>query len=74
MKVLLQLILLLGLCSYQKPDTQQVYICVSPTAEAYHKSKDGCKGIMACTHQVMKVSKEDAIKKYKYRACKICFR
>jgi len=74
MKVLINLILLLGLCSYKGPDSGEVYISLSPTAVAYHKSKDGRKGIQACTHQVIKVSKEDAIKKYKYRACKLCFR
>lgn len=50
-----------------------VYVCVSPTSIAYHKSKNGCKGIQACTHQIIKVSKADAINKYKYRACKICY-
>lgn len=73
MKILLHLVLLMQLSMDKKTDTPQVYICTSPTAVAYHKSKDGCKGIQACNRKVLKVSKSDAIRKYKYRACKICY-
>lgn len=73
MKILLHLVLLMQLSMEKKPDTTQVYICTSPTAVAYHKSKDGCKGIRACNRKVFKVSKSDAIRKYKYRACRICY-
>lgn len=73
MKILLHLALLMQLNMEKKADTPQVYICTSPTAIAYHKSKDGCKGIKACNRKILKVSKSDAIRKYKYRACKICF-
>jgi len=55
------------------PVNEDVYICISPTAKAYHKGKDACKGIRACTHKILKVSKEEAIKKYKYRACRFCY-
>jgi hypothetical protein len=73
MKILLHLVLLMQLSMEKKPDTPQVYICTSSKAVAYHKSKDGCKGIQACNRKILKVSKSDAIRKYKYRACKICY-
>jgi hypothetical protein len=73
MKILLHLVLLMHLNMDKRPDTTQVYICTSPTAVAYHKSRNGCKGIQACSRKVLKVSKSDAIRKYKYRACKVCY-
>lgn len=73
MKIFLQLLLLVQLSLYKEPDTEQVYICISRSAIAYHKSGDGCRGIKACTHEIRKVSKADAIRKYKYRACKLCY-
>ncbi|WP_216857882.1 hypothetical protein [Pedobacter steynii] len=73
MKILLHLVLLMHLNMDQRPDTTRVYICTSPTAVAYHKSRNGCKGIQACSRKVIKVSKSDAIRKYKYRACKVCY-
>lgn len=73
MKIICTLLILIStsLCNPVAPE--EVYICISPTAIAYHKSKTNCKGIRACTHDIKKVSKEDAIKKFKYRACRLCF-
>jgi len=73
MKIFLPLLLFVHFNLPGSRQAEMVYVCVSPTSIAYHKSKDGCKGIQACTHQIIKISKADAINKYKYRACKICF-
>lgn len=73
MKIFLHLIFFLQLVMGKETDTEQVYICISRSAVAYHKSEDACRGIKACTHEIRKVSKSDAIRKYKYRACKICY-
>ena len=73
MKILLHLVLLMQLSVEKKADTTEVYICTSPAAVAYHKTKDGCRGIKSCSSKVLKVSKSDAIRKYKYSACKICY-
>jgi hypothetical protein len=48
-----------------------VYICVSKTGHKYHSDRD-CRGLARCTHEVRKVSKEEAIK-MGYSACKICY-
>jgi len=71
MKTIASTLLVLLLINCQVKSTEEVYICVSPTAKAYHKSKDGCKGLLSCTHKITKVTKDEAIRKYKYRACRI---
>lgn len=48
-----------------------VYICDSKTAYVYHSTKD-CAGLNACTHEIKKVTLDDAINKYERRACKKC--
>ena len=48
-----------------------VYICYSSTSYAYHSSLR-CRGLNRCTHQIIKVSLEDARDKYHHRPCKIC--
>lgn len=53
------------------PSTAGVYICNSSTAYAYHSS-DHCRGLNRCSHGVIKVSLNDAIKKYHRQPCKIC--
>ena len=47
-----------------------VYICV--TGEVYHASTS-CRGLRNAKHDIISVSKDDAINKYKRRACKICY-
>lgn len=72
MKIILSILIFINtLCNPAKPE--EVYICISPTAIAFHKTKTNCKGIRACSHEIKKVTREDAINKYKYRACKLCF-
>ncbi|PWS28581.1 hypothetical protein DHW03_01640 [Pedobacter yonginense] len=73
MKFLISVLIFIQIATIGQEKKQEVYICVSPTAIAYHKSKTACKGIRSCTHRIQKVTLEDAIKKYKYRACKLCF-
>ena len=51
--------------------TDSAYICVSSTAYAYH-SRLNCKGLVRCTHDIIKVSVYDAVHKYGRKACKIC--
>jgi hypothetical protein len=40
---------------------RNVYICNSSSAKKYHYSSS-CRGLNACKHEVIKVSKEDAQK------------
>ena len=59
--------------NYESPREQlqtEVYICV--TGEVYHSTRN-CRGLNSAKHKVIKVSKEEAIKKYKRRPCKICY-
>jgi len=37
----------------------KVYVCVSPTAHAYHQSRF-CKGLRRCTHDIESETKEEA--------------
>ncbi|MDB5154962.1 MAG: hypothetical protein JWR54_3713 [Mucilaginibacter sp.] len=48
-----------------------VYVCVSKTGHKYHSDRD-CRGLARCTHEIRKVSTEQAIK-MGYSACKICY-
>ena len=52
-------------------DTEMVYICVSETAYAYHSNKY-CQGLENCTHEIRKVSKNEAEEKYGRRPCRRC--
>ena len=59
--------------TYESPKVQsqtEVYICI--TGEVYHSTRN-CRGLNSAKHKVIKVLKEDAIKKYKRRPCKICY-
>ena len=49
-----------------------VYICNSEGSVAYHSTTD-CKGLNKCTHEVLTVTLDDAVDKYKRRACKLCY-
>src|ERR1700733_5867198 len=48
-----------------------VYICNSSTAYAYHAYK--CRGLQKCTHEIQKITEEEAIKDGR-KPCKICYR
>ena len=47
-----------------------VYICDSKNAKVYHSYE--CRGLNSCTHQTVKVSKDEAVKMGR-RACKVCY-
>jgi hypothetical protein len=47
-----------------------VLICDSKYAQFYHTRV--CNGLTACKHQVVKISKEEALKKG-YKSCPICY-
>ena len=72
MKSLVSLGLVILLGTSFRPGSIKVYVCDSSTSVAYHSSKS-CKGLNRCTHQIIEVSKQDAIDKYGKRACKICY-
>lgn len=50
---------------------QSVYVCHSKYSVAYHKYED-CKGLRRCTHKIVYLSVEEAVK-MKKRACKMCY-
>ena len=49
-----------------------VYICDSPKAIAYHSSKT-CKGLNRCNHGIIEVTEKKAKEIYKRRKCKLCY-
>ncbi len=51
---------LLSMLSNQEPP--KVYICNSENAVAYHYDKT-CRGIKQCAHDVLEVTKEEALEK-----------
>lgn len=53
-----------------KQAEEYVYVCESPTAYAYHKTKE-CRGLRKCTHAIKKVTVSDA-KRDGRNACKVC--
>lgn len=55
-----------GVLQLVKKQNENVLICVSKTAYAYHKGN--CQGIKKCTHEVFKITKDEAIKRGKSRA------
>ena len=67
---ILSIFVLLTSFTFVKDDN--VYICNSTTAVAYH-SIENCRGLNKCTHGVIKITKTDALNKYDRRACKIYY-
>jgi hypothetical protein len=51
---------------------EYVYICNSTTAYAYHSIKD-CSGLNRCTHEILKITKDEAVDKYGRKPCKVCY-
>lgn len=49
-----------------------VYICDSNTAKAYHNSQN-CRGLVKCTHEVVKVTKREAEGDYGRVPCQVCY-
>jgi hypothetical protein len=54
-----------------KSHSDIVLICQSKDAKVYHSHE--CSGLAHCTHQVVKISKSEAIKMGR-RACRNCYR
>ena len=75
MKLKITLFILLSafiLTSYQQTSTP-VYICTGPQSERYHKTNT-CRGLSKCSTKIIKVTQEDAVKKYNRTPCKICYK
>jgi hypothetical protein len=72
MKLLFGFLLVFVLCTSFKNTGDSVYVCDSKTSVAYHAIKN-CKGLNKCTHEIIKVSKAEAVDVYKKRACKLCY-
>lgn len=49
-------------------ESKKVFICDSESATKYHL-KSNCKGLEKCDHEVLKITKEEAIKKGKTELC-----
>jgi len=56
--------------TYIVKQQQQVLICDSPNAVAYHAFE--CRGLAKCTHGIVKVSESEA-QRLGRRPCKICY-
>lgn len=54
----------------QKKETQ-VYVCDSRSAYVYHLSRS-CRGLIRCTHGLLKMGLSEAKNNYGRRDCKIC--
>lgn len=65
------LFLLIAFSSFTTLNTNDtVYISVK--GEVYHSMRD-CRGLKNVKSKIMAVSKSEAERKYKRRACKICY-
>ncbi len=53
-------------------EENNVYICDSQTAKAYHASEN-CRGLNRCTHEVVKVTKKEAEEEYGRVKCQVCY-
>ena len=80
MKKLLQVVLLfivIGTTPAASPSPisteAKVYVCVGGSAYAYHSNRD-CRGLNNCRHEIIEVTVTDAIKKYRRKECRICYR
>ena len=51
--------------------SDKVYIVMSSTAYAYHRTRS-CRGLKSATHTIKEVSLDDAINKYKRKPCGYC--
>jgi hypothetical protein len=72
MKLVVPILLFFSI-SFKPPD-KYVYICKSPKAYAYH-STTTCRGMRQCTHEIIKVTLNDAINNYgKKKACGYCYK
>jgi len=49
-------------------ESKKVFICNSEASKKYHLKKN-CKGLEKCEHEILKVTKEEAIKQGKTELC-----
>jgi len=74
--IILSLFFSAGVCAaspiklHIKAAADSVLICDSKYAQFYHNHV--CNGLTACKHQVVKITKEEALKKG-YKSCPICY-
>ena len=75
--VLSILLFLTASTSYASPrqsikiKADSVLICRSSRSYAYHSFE--CRGLAHCTHKIIKVTQEEAVR-MGYKPCKICYR
>lgn len=53
--------------------SSNVYVCMSGTAYAYHRTRD-CYGLNKCTHTIKEVKESYAIDSLNRRKCGYCYR
>jgi len=66
--LLLSVILISADSLTRHSESKKVFICDSESATKYHL-KANCKGLEKCDHDVLKITKEEAIKKGKTELC-----
>lgn len=75
-KLLLVLFFILSFdCSFVQAgidSESKVWICTSSGAYAYH-SKRTCRGLNNCKTDIVLVTKQEAIEKFRRKPCKICY-
>ncbi len=62
---------LIALQSYGAVKPDSVYLCMGRLSHSYHRTQY-CKGLKKCSTNLVKVSLQDAIKKYHRTACGYC--
>lgn len=72
MKKMTQLLLVAALGLAFKAPTDKVYVCLSSTSVAYHQTKS-CRGLGKCRHEIVYITKKQAVEDYAKRACKVCY-
>lgn len=70
---MIKLLLTFSLLSapFLKTGEEKVYVCNNKTSEVYHTNRQ-CKALHKCSHEIIDITKSDAINKYGKRACKVC--
>ena len=66
-------ILLSSLSFSFAPATTQVWVCVGGSAYAYH-SNENCSGFRHCNHVMKTTTLDSAVRVYKRKPCKECYR
>jgi len=69
MRLIAAFLVLLLLAS--TPPEDKVFICLGGSAYAYHNIRS-CKGLVQCRHQIVSVTRTEAVQKYGRKACGYC--